>query len=215
MTNEVRMTKWFPFEASGLIIHSSFLILVSSFARIPTSHPFQPMKKLLFLLMTSLAIAADTNVQNIAIKDIDGKDTTLKAYAGKVLLIVNVASECGYTPQYAGLQALHEKMSGKGLAVLGFPCNDFGGQEPGSELQIKTFCTENYKVTFPMFAKVAIKGDGKHPLFAALQSAVGGDVGWNFEKFLVSKDGKVLQRFGSDVTPDSPELMAAIEAALK
>ena len=173
------------------------------------------MKKLLFLLMTSLAIAADTNVQNIAIKDIDGKDTTLKAYAGKVLLIVNVASECGYTPQYAGLQALHEKMSGKGLAVLGFPCNDFGGQEPGSELQIKTFCTENYKVTFPMFAKVAIKGDAKHPLYAALQSAVGGDVGWNFEKFLVSKDGKVLQRFGSDVTPDSPELMAAIEAALK
>jgi glutathione peroxidase len=173
------------------------------------------MKTLLFLLMTSLAIAADTNVQNIAIKDIDGKDTTLKAYAGKVLLIVNVASECGYTPQYAGLQALHEKMSGKGLAVLGFPCNDFGGQEPGSELQIKTFCTENYKVTFPMFAKVAIKGDGKSPLYAALQSAVGGDVGWNFEKFLVSKDGKVLQRFGSDVTPDSPELMAAIEAALK
>jgi len=170
---------------------------------------------LLSLLMTSMAIAADTNVQNIAIKDIDGKDTTLKAYAGKVLLIVNVASECGYTPQYAGLQALHEKMSGKELAVLGFPCNDFGGQEPGSELQIKTFCTENYKVTFPMFAKVAIKGNSKHPLYAALQSAVGGDVGWNFEKFLVSKDGKVLQRFGSDVTPDSPELMAAIEAALK
>ena len=165
--------------------------------------------------MTSIAFAADTNVQNIAVKDIDGKDTTLKAYAGKVLLIVNVASECGYTPQYAGLQALYEKMSGKGLAVLGFPCNDFGGQEPGSELQIKTFCTENYKVTFPMFAKVAIKGDAKHPLYAALQSAVGGEVGWNFEKFLVGKDGKVLQRFGSDVAPDSPELMAAIEAALK
>ncbi len=173
------------------------------------------MKTLLFLLMTSLAIAAETNVQNIAIKDIDGKDTTLKAYAGKVLLIVNVASECGYTPQYAGLEALYEKMSGKGLAVLGFPCNDFGGQEPGSELQIKTFCTENYKVTFPMFAKVAIKGGGKHPLYAALQSAAGGDVGWNFEKFLVSKEGKVLQRFGSDVAPDSPELMAAIDAALK
>ena len=165
--------------------------------------------------MTSIAFAADTNVQNIAVKDIDGKDTTLKAYAGKVLLIVNVASECGYTPQYAGLEALYEKMSGKGLAVLGFPCNDFGGQEPGSELQIKTFCTENYKVTFPMFSKVAVKGDGKHPLYAALQAAVGGDVGWNFEKFLVSKDGKVLQRFGSDVAPDSPELMAAIEAALK
>ena len=170
---------------------------------------------LLSLLMTSMAFAADTNVQDIAVKDIEGKETTLKTYAGKVLLIVNVASECGYTPQYAGLEALYEKMNGKGLAVLGFPCNDFGGQEPGSEAEIKSFCSLNYKVTFPMFAKVAIKGESKHPLYAALQSAVGGEVGWNFEKFLVSKDGKVLQRFGSDVVPDSPELLAAIEAALK
>jgi glutathione peroxidase len=169
----------------------------------------------LSLLLTTMAIAADTNVQDIAVKDIDGKETAMKAYGGKVLLIVNVASECGYTPQYAGLQALHEKMSGKGLAVLGFPCNDFGGQEPGSETEIKTFCSLNYKVTFPMFAKVSIKGDAKHPLYAALQSAAGGEVGWNFEKFLIGKDGKVLQHFGSDVEPDSPELKAAIEAALK
>ncbi len=169
---------------------------------------------LLSLLMTSLAIAADSNVSEIAVKDIDGKDSTLKAYAGRVLLIVNVASECGYTGQYAGLQALHEKMSEKGVAVLGFPCNDFGGQEPGSEAIIKTFCTEHYKVTFPMFSKVAIKGDAKHPLYAALQSAAG-EVGWNFEKFLIGKDGKVLKRFGSDVQPESPELLAAIEAALK
>ena len=168
----------------------------------------------LSLLMTSIAIAADTNVSDIAVKDIDGKDTTLKAYAGKVVVIVNVASECGYTGQYAGLQALHEKMSGKGFAVLGFPCNDFGGQEPGSEAVIKTFCTENYKVTFPMFSKVAIKGDAKHPLYAALQAS-SGEVGWNFEKFLVGKDGKVLKRFGSDVEPESPELLAVIEAALK
>jgi glutathione peroxidase len=164
--------------------------------------------------MTSLALAADSNVSEIAVKDIDGKDSTLQAYAGKVLLIVNVASECGYTGQYAGLQALHEKMAEKGVAVLGFPCNDFGGQEPGSEAIIKTFCTENYKVTFPMFSKVAIKGDAKHPLYAALQSAAG-EVGWNFEKFLIGKDGKVLKRFGSDVQPESPELLAAIEAALK
>ena len=116
------------------------------------------MKTLLFLLMTSLAIAAETNVQNIAIKDIDGKDTTLKAYAGKVLLIVNVASECGYTPQYAGLEALYEKMSGKGLAVLGFPCNDFGGQEPGSADEIKTFCSSKYQVSFPLFEKVRALG---------------------------------------------------------
>ncbi len=170
---------------------------------------------LLSLLMTSLAIAADTQVSDIAVKDIDGKDTTLKAYAGKVLLIVNVASECGYTPQYAGLQALHEKMSGQGFAVLGFPCNDFGGQEPGSEVQIKSFCAENYKVTFPLFSKVSIKDEAKHPLYAALQSAVGGEVGWNFEKFLIGKDGKVLKHFTSEVAPDSPELLQAIEAALK
>ncbi len=170
---------------------------------------------LLSLLMSSIAIAADTNVSDIAVKDIDGKDTTLKAYAGKVLLIVNVASECGYTGQYAGMQALHEKMGGKDVVVLGFPCNDFGGQEPGSEAQIKAFCTENYKVTFPMFAKVAIKGDAKHPLYAALQAAAEAEVGWNFEKFLIGKDGKVLQHFGSDVEPDAPELLAAIEAALK
>ncbi|OYW69763.1 MAG: hypothetical protein B7Z21_00725 [Verrucomicrobiales bacterium 32-60-5] len=130
------------------------------------------------LLAVALSAAdAPKSVYDVPLKDIDGKDTTLKAYAGKVLLIVNVASECGYTPQYAGLQALHEKMSGKGLAVLGFPCNDFGGQEPGSEAEIKSFCSLNYKVTFPMFAKVAIKGDAKHPLYAALQSAAGGEVG--------------------------------------
>lgn len=170
---------------------------------------------LLSLLMTSLAFAADTRVGDIAVKDIDGKDTTLKAYAGKVLLIVNVASECGYTPQYAGLQALHEKLSSQGFAVLGFPCNDFGGQEPGSEAQIKSFCTENFQVTFPMFSKVAIKGEAKHPLYAALQSAVGGEVGWNFEKFLIGKDGNVLKRFSSEVAPDSPELWQVILAALK
>jgi len=174
------------------------------------------MKRLLLpFLMSASIFSADSNVHDITVKDIDGKDAALKAYAGKVLLIVNVASECGYTGQYAGLQALHEKMSGKGLAVLGFPCNDFGGQEPGTEAAIKTFCTENYKVTFPMFSKVSIKGAGKHPLYTALQTASGGEVGWNFEKFLVGKDGKVLKRFTSDVEPDSPELMAAVEAALK
>lgn len=171
---------------------------------------------LLTLLMSTTALfAADSSLLDIPVKDIDGKETTLKAaHPGKVLLIVNVASECGYTPQYAGLQALHEKMAAKGLAVLGFPSNDFGGQEPGSEAQIKTFCATNYKVTFPMFAKVAVKSSPQHPLYAALQSAAG-DVGWNFEKFLVGKDGKVIKKFGSDVEPDSPELLAAIEEALK
>jgi len=173
------------------------------------------MKHLLLSFLMSVSVsAADTRVGGIIARDIDGKDTAFKTYAGKVLLIVNVASECGYTPQYAGLQALHEKMSGKGLVVLGFPCDDFGGQEPGGEAAIKAFCTGNYKVTFPMFSKIAIKGADKHPLYAALQSTAG-DVGWNFEKFLVGKDGRVLKHFTSDVEPDSPELMAAIEAALK
>ena len=168
---------------------------------------------LLALLMSATALSAADSIHDIAVKDIDGRHTTLKAYAGKVLLIVNVASECGYTPQYAGLQALQEKMAGRSFSVLGFPSNDFGGQEPGSEAQIKTFCTENYKVAFPMFSKVSVKGS-PHPLYAALQSAAG-DVGWNFEKFLVGKDGKVIKRFASDVEPDSPELLAAIEEALK
>lgn len=175
----------------------------------------KPFLLALSLLMSTAALAADSSLLDLPLKDIDGKETTLKAaQPGKVLLIVNVASECGYTPQYAGLQALHEKMAAKGLAVLGFPSNDFGGQEPGSEAQIKTFCTENYKVTFPMFSKVAVKSEPKSPLYAALQSAAG-EVGWNFEKFLIGKDGKVIRKFGSDVEPDSPELLAAIEEALK
>ena len=164
------------------------------------------------VMLATAAFSADS-ISEIPFKDIDGKDTSLKAYAGKVVLIVNVASECGYTPQYEGLQALHEKLGPKGLVVLGVPCNDFGGQEPGSEAEIKTFCTENYKVTFPMTAKVSIKGDSKHPLFAALTSD--GEVGWNFEKFLIGKDGKLIRRFGSDVEPTSDEMIKAIAAVLE
>lgn len=177
---------------------------------LPPSIPLHMKTLLTLALMTTAAFSAD--LADIPFKDIDGKDSSLKAYAGKVVLIVNVASECGYTPQYAGLQALHEKLAGKGV-VLGVPCNDFGGQEPGDEKAIKVFCTENYKVTFPMTAKVTIKGAGKHPLFAALTTS--GDVGWNFEKFLIGKDGKLIQRFGSDVEPGSTELLEAIDAALK
>ncbi len=177
------------------------------------------MKKALRILLAAImtlssAIAADSGIHAITIQDIQGKEKSLKDYAGKVMLIVNVASECGYTPQYEGLQALHEKYAAQGLIVLGVPCNDFGGQEPGAEPQIIAFCTERYKVTFPMTAKVAILGASKHPLYTAL-TQTGGDVGWNFEKFLVGKDGKVLQRFGSDVEPTAPELTTAIDAALK
>lgn len=172
------------------------------------------MKNLLALFaMTLVSLAADS-AHDITLKDIDGKDLALKTFAGKAVLVVNVASQCGYTPQYTGLQELHEKMAAKGLVVLGVPCNDFGGQEPDDEKAIKVFCTENYKVSFPMTSKVSIKGDGKHPLFTLLTQN-GGDVGWNFEKFLIGKNGKVLKRFGSDVEPASPQLLQAIEEALK
>jgi glutathione peroxidase len=170
------------------------------------------MKILVYLLaMITLATPA-AELQDIPLKTIEGKDTNLKEYVGKVLLIVNVASECGYTDQYSGLQALHERYAKAGFAVLGFPCNDFGGQEPGSEAEIKTFCTSRYNVTFPMFAKISITGADKHPLFAALTA--GGEVQWNFEKFLVGKDGKLIARYGSDAEPEGGEIEAAVKTAV-
>jgi len=172
------------------------------------------MKKLLILAMTalSLATASAGSLDSIPLKDIDGKDTSLKAYAGKAILIVNVASQCGYTPQYKGLEALYQKYKDQGLVVLGFPCNDFGGQEPGTAEEIKTFCSTNYSVSFPIFAKLAIKGDSPHPLYAELTKT--GPVGWNFTKFLVGRDGKVIAKYDSKVTPDGTELTGAIEKAL-
>lgn len=172
------------------------------------------MKTLLpsLLTMLTLATASAADLQTIPLKTIEGKDASLKDYTGKVVLIVNVASECGYTGQYAGMQALHAKYADKGFAVLGFPCNDFGGQEPGSEADIQQFCTNRYSVTFPMFSKVKITGEGKHPLFAELTA--GKDVQWNFEKFLVGKDGKLISRYGSDAEPEGGDIEAAAKTAL-
>jgi glutathione peroxidase len=147
-------------------------------------------------------------------KTIRGEDKKLADYKGKVLLVVNVASQCGLTPQYAGLQALHEKYKEKGLCVLGFPANEFGGQEPGSNEEIATFCTTNYGVSFDMFAKVVVKGDGIHPFFAWLTKETGGDIKWNFGKFLIGKNGEILARFDPTVEPSSPEITQAIEKAL-
>ncbi len=161
--------------------------------------------------------AVGSSLHDVKVKDIDGKDTSLKAYEGKVVLIVNVASQCGLTPQYKGLQALHEKYKDKGLVVLGFPCNDFGAQEPGTTTEIKEFCSTKYKVTFPMFDKLHVKGDGQHELYRRLTGKDGafpGDVKWNFGKFLVGADGQPLQRFEPKTTPDDPELVKAVEAAL-
>lgn len=167
---------------------------------------------LAILLMSTVASLADTPLVDIPLKTIEKKDSSLKPYQGKVLLIVNVASQCGLTPQYAGLEALWQSYKDKGLVVLGFPCNDFGGQEPEDENGIKTFCSTNYNVTFPLFAKIGIKSD-THPLYKELLKA--GEVSWNFTKFLVGKDGKTVKCFDSNVEPDSAELIAAIEAALK
>ena len=178
------------------------------------------MKHLLLALtlFASTAMAdAPKSVLDIPLKDIDGKETSLKAFSGKVLLLVNVASECGNTPQYAGLQALYEQYKDKGLVVVGLPCNDFGGQEPGSNEEIKKFCTANYKVTFPMFDKLHAKGPEQHDLYKALTGPGGvfpGDVTWNFGKFLIGRDGKALKRIEPDVDATSPEVVKAIEEAL-
>lgn len=153
------------------------------------------------------------SVHPFSLATIDGKPAPLSDFEGKVLLLVNVASACGYTPQYTGLQTLHEKYASKGLVVMGIPCNDFGAQEPGSEEEIQTFCTTKYSVTFPLFSKVGVKKD-PHPLYAYLQ-AEKGDVEWNFTKFLIGRDGKVLEKFSSAVKPESRELISAIEGALE
>ena len=149
-------------------------------------------------------------------KGIDGKPVDLGSYKGKVVLVVNVASRCGYTKQYAGLQKLYEAHKDKGLVILGFPANDFGAQEPGSDGEIATFCSSKYGVTFPMFSKITVKGAGKAPLYKTLTEAADpkGEVGWNFEKFLIGKDGTVIGRFKSGVAPDDATLVKAIEAAL-
>jgi len=167
------------------------------------------------IALASTAFAADLN--SIAFLDAAGKESSLKAYQGKVILIVNVASKCGLTPQYEGLEALYQKHKDAGLVVLGFPCNDFGGQEPGTIAEIQTFCKTTYKVTFPLLAKLSVKGKDQHPLYAALTGPHGafpGDVTWNFGKFLIGRDGKPLARFEPKTKPDAPELTAAIEKAL-
>lgn len=158
-----------------------------------------------------------TTLYDFTMKGLDGTQLPLRAFEGKVVLVVNVASRCGYTPQYRGLQALSEELKGAGLSVLGVPANEFGAQEPGSDAEIKGFCEASYGVTFPMTSKVVVKGEGQHPLYAWLTSSAEttGDVKWNFEKFLVGRDGRVVGRFRSNVAPESRELRDAIDTALR
>src|SRR5476651_2734324 len=169
-----------------------------------------------FALMTNFAVRAGT-IYDIPVKDIDGKPATLSAYKGNVILIVNVASHCGFTPQYKALEATYNKYADQGFVILGFPCNQFGEQEPGTDEEIKQFCTSKYFITFPMFDKIEVNGPNRHPLYTTLTgetSPFPGKIGWNFTKFLISKDGKILMRFDSKITPDSPAATAAIEAAI-
>jgi glutathione peroxidase len=159
------------------------------------------------------------SLYDIPVTTIDGKPSTLGEHAGEVMLVVNVASKCGFTPQYEGLQALYEKYNDKGFTVMGFPCNQFLFQEKGSEEEIAQFCSATYGVSFPMFAKLKVKGKEQHPLYAELTQATdangkSGNVKWNFEKFLVNREGEVVGRFRSKVKPDDPEVVGAIESAL-
>lgn len=175
------------------------------------------MKRLALLFITLFSTFAMANLYEIPLKDIDGKEVTLKAYEGKVLLVVNVASQCGLTPQYQALQALQEKYAEKGFTILAFPCNDFGSQEPGSNDEIKQFCSTKYKVTFPLFDKIHVKGADQHPLYQKLSGKDGafpGDVKWNFGKFLIGRDGKPLARFEPGTTPDDAALLKAVDEAL-
>jgi glutathione peroxidase len=177
--------------------------------------------KMFALLLGSFVLASTgfsaPSIYDVPLKDIQGKETTLAPYKGKVLLIVNVASQCGNTPQYKGLEALYQKHQSQGLVVLGLPCNQFGKQEPGSSADIQEFCSKNYNVTFPLFEKIDVKGANQHALYKELTgptSPFPGDVKWNFGKFLVGRDGKILKRFEPSVKPESPEVTAAIEKAL-
>ena len=163
--------------------------------------------------------AAET-IYNFTPAAIDGKPAPLAAWKGKVMLLVNVASKCGFTPQYKGLEAVYEEYKDRGLVIVGFPANNFGAQEPGTNEEIQTFCSRTYNVTFPMMSKISVKGDDQAPLYhfltgGAANPAVAGDIKWNFTKFLVDRDGKVVARFEPAVTPDSPEVKTAIEKTLR
>jgi glutathione peroxidase len=193
------------------------------------------MKARLGFLLTLLFIAATTlkawpgneipkggkqpMIYNFALKSIDGKEVNLSQYRGKTLLLVNVASQCGYTPQYEGLQKIYAKYKDRGLVVLGFPANNFGAQEPGTDQEIKTFCSTRYNVTFPMFSKISVKGPDQHPLYRYLTDAAtnpkfAGEIKWNFNKFLIDKQGNIAARFDSKDTPESETVVGAIEKLL-
>jgi glutathione peroxidase len=171
-------------------------------------------------LIASLACSAavGTSAESIyefSLKSIEGKETPLAKYRGKVLLVVNVASKCGMTPQYEGLEKLYRAKKDQGFLILGFPANEFNGQEPGTDAEIQAFCTSKYDVTFPMFSKIVVKGEGIHPLYKWLTAQTGGkEIEWNFAKFLIGRDGRILKRFDPRTKPDAADIQTAVDAAL-
>ena len=171
------------------------------------------------ILTMATTLFAGSSLYTFTLNSIDGKPVPLADYKGKVVLIVNVASRCGYTPQYSALEAIYEKYKDRGFVILGFPANNFGAQEPGTNEEIKTFCSRKYDVTFPMYSKISVKGADRAPLYAYLTEETGkgiaGEIQWNFTKFLVDRNGNVVQRFEPAVTPDSADVTAAIEKQLK
>jgi glutathione peroxidase len=171
------------------------------------------------LLIMATSLFAGSGIYSFTLNSIDGKPAPLADYKGKVVLVVNVASQCGYTPQYSALEATYEKYKDRGFVILGFPANNFGAQEPGTNEEIKTFCTRKYSVTFPMYAKISVKQPDQAPLYTFLTKETGpriaGEIKWNFTKFLIDRNGKVVQRFEPAVTPDSKEVVEAIEKQLK
>jgi glutathione peroxidase len=171
------------------------------------------------LFCAATLVAAEKTVFDFTLNSIDGQPAPLAAYKGKVVLLVNVASKCGYTPQYSALESTYEKYKDRGFIIVGIPANNFGAQEPGSNQEIKTFCSSKYHVTFPMMAKVSVKGEDITPLYQFLTDKSsnpqsGGEIKWNFTKFLIGPDGRVITRFEPEITPDSPQVTSAIEAAL-
>lgn len=169
---------------------------------------------------TPTAAPGETSIYQFTMKDIDGKDVNMETYKGSVVMIVNVASKCGYTPQYEGLEAIYKKYKQQGFVVLGFPANNFMGQEPGTEAEIKDFCSTTYGVTFPMFSKISVTGSDQHPLYTFLTSKesdpeFGGDISWNFNKFLIGRTGKIVGRFATKDKPESESVTTAIETQLK
>ena len=172
-----------------------------------------------FLFVAAVTMAAEKNIYSFTLNSIDGQSSPLAAYKGKVLLLVNVASRCGFTPQYTALESVYEKYKDRGFVIVGIPANNFAAQEPGTNQEIKTFCSSKYNVTFPMMAKISVKGADQTPLYQFLTDKTahpetGGDIKWNFTKFLVGPNGQILARFEPDVTPDSPQVISAVEKAL-